>query len=84
MINICYQMSFMGKKILKKIFEFLPLLKSLYVTFLKIHVAVDIKTKQITCLEITDDKFHDSKCFISLVEQSKQFGNVTKALADGA
>lgn len=52
--------------------------------FLKIHVAVDVKSKQITGLEITDDKSHDSKSFISLVEQSKQFGNVTKTLADGA
>ena len=52
--------------------------------FLKIHVAVDVKSKQITGIEITDDKSHDSKHFVSLVEQSKQFGNVTKILADGA
>ena len=52
--------------------------------FLKIHVAVDVKSKQITGLEITDDKSHDSKSFISLVEQSKKFGNVTKTLVDGA
>ena len=52
--------------------------------FLKIHVAVDVKSKQITGIDITDDKSHDSKHFISLVEQSKQFGNVTKTLADGA
>ena len=52
--------------------------------FLKIHVAVDVKSKQITGLEITDDHSHNSKHFISLVEQSKQFGNVTKTLADGA
>ena len=52
--------------------------------FLKIHVAVDVKSKQITGLEITDDKSHDSKHFVSLIEQSKQFGNVTKTLADGA
>ena len=52
--------------------------------FLKIHVAVDVKSKQITGLEITDDHSHDSKHFISLVEQSKKFGNVIKTLADGA
>ena len=52
--------------------------------FLKIHVAVDVKSKQITGLTITDNKSHDSKSFMSLVEQSKQFGNVTKTLADGA
>ena len=48
--------------------------------FFKIHIAVNVKTKQITGLDIADDKSHDSKCFISLVEQSKQFGNITKAL----
>ena len=48
-------------------------------------VAVDVKSRQITGLEITDDRSHDSKSFVSLVEQSKQSGNVTKAaLADGA
>ena len=52
--------------------------------FLKIHVAVDVKSRQITGLDITDDRSHDSKSFVSLVEQSKQSGNVTKALADGA
>ncbi len=52
--------------------------------FLKIHVAVDVKSKQITGLEITDDKSHDSKSFISLVEQSKKFGNIITTLADGA
>ncbi len=52
--------------------------------FLKIHVAVDVKSKQITGLEITDDKSHDSKHFVSLVEQSKEFGNIIKTLADGA
>ncbi len=52
--------------------------------FLKIHVAVYVKSKQITGLEITDDKSHDSKHFVSQVQQSKKFGNVIKALADDA
>ena len=47
-------------------------------------VAVDVKSKQITGLEITDDKSHDSKHFVSLVEQSKESGNIVKTLADGA
>jgi len=33
-------------------------------------------------LDITDDKLHDSKHVVSLVEQSKKFSNVTKALSD--
>ena len=36
--------------------------------FLKIHVAVDVRSKQITGLEITDDKSHDSKHFVSQVQ----------------
>ncbi len=52
--------------------------------FLKIHVAAGVRSKQITGLEITDDKSHDSKSFVSQVQQSKKFGNVIKALADGA
>ena len=42
------------------------------VGFLKIHMAVDVKSKQITEIEITDNKSHDSKQFVSLVEQSKK------------
>ena len=29
--------------------------------YLKIHVAVNIKTKEILALEVTDEKLHDSK-----------------------
>ena len=52
--------------------------------FLKIHVTVDVKSKQITSLEITNENSHDSKHMISLVEQSKEFGNIIKILDDGA
>ena len=38
--------------------------------------------KQITGLEITDDKSHDSKHFVSLVEQSKESGNIVKTQYD--
>ena len=50
--------------------------------FLKIHVVIYVKSKQITGLNITDDKLHDSKHVVFLVEQSKKFGNVTKTLSD--
>jgi hypothetical protein len=36
--------------------------------YLKIHVAVDIKTKQILALEVTDEKVHDNKVIKNLVE----------------
>jgi hypothetical protein len=52
--------------------------------FLKIHVAVDIKSKQFTGFDITNENSHDSKHMTSLVEQSKEFGNIIKILDDGA
>lgn len=36
--------------------------------YIKIHVAVDIKTKEILALEVTDEKVHDSKMMKKLVE----------------
>ena len=36
--------------------------------YLKIHVALDIKTKQILALEVTDEKVHDNKVIKNLVE----------------
>lgn len=36
--------------------------------YLKIHVAVNINTKEILALEVTDEKVHDGKVMKSLVE----------------
>ena len=36
--------------------------------YLKIHVTVNIKTKEILALEVTDEKVHDGKVMKSLVE----------------
>ncbi len=36
--------------------------------YLKIHVAVDIKTKEILALKVTDEKVHDGKVMKNLVE----------------
>ena len=35
--------------------------------YLKIHVAVNIKTKEILALEVTDEKVHDGKMLKKLV-----------------
>ncbi len=35
----------------------------------KIHVAVNIKTKEILALEVTDEKVHDGKVMKQLIEQ---------------
>jgi len=37
--------------------------------YLKIHIAVDIKTKEILALEVTDEKVHDGKVMKQLIEQ---------------
>jgi len=56
--------------------------------YLKIHVAVNIKTKEILALEVTDEKVHDSKVMTKLVESvSKSNDNhikIKSVLADGA
>jgi len=36
--------------------------------YIKIHIAVDIKTKEILALEVTDEKVHDSKMMKKLVK----------------
>ena len=58
--------------------------------YLKIHIAVNIKTKEILALEVTDEKLHDGKIMEQLVEQvlenkdkDKDF-HIKSVLADGA
>jgi hypothetical protein len=57
---------------------------------LKIHVAVDIKTKEILALEVTDKKVHDGKIMPKLIEHILKRSNKKKkfriksVLADGA
>jgi len=50
--------------------------------YLKIHVAVDTKTKQILAMEVTDERTSDSKMFKPLVEQTTERANIKLALAD--
>ena len=58
--------------------------------YLKIHVAVNTKTKEILALEVTDERVHDGKVMDKLVEhvlKSNDKGPATKiksVLADGA
>lgn len=58
--------------------------------YLKIHVAVDIKTKEILALEVTDEKVHDGKIMPKLIEhilkrrnKNKKF-DIKSVLADGS
>ena len=58
--------------------------------YLKVHIAVNIKTKEILALEVTDEKIHDGKILKKLVNQvldSSRERNTIKiksVLADGA
>jgi len=52
--------------------------------YLKIHVAVDTKTKQILAMEVTDERTGDSKMFKPLVERATEVANVKLALSDSA
>ncbi len=54
--------------------------------YLKIHLAVDIKSKKILSMKVTDEHKHDSRVLPELVENiAKQKGKkITKVLADGA
>jgi len=53
---------------------------------LKIHLAVNIKTKEILSLEVTDEKVHDdSKVMSKLIDDVSDKGiRIKKAFADGA
>jgi hypothetical protein len=52
--------------------------------FLKIHVGVDVNTKQILAIKITDEYSHDSKSLGHIVRESARHGTVAKLLGDGA
>ena len=55
--------------------------------YLKIHIAVNIKTREILALEVTDEKVHDGKEMKALVERvlemNKDF-KIKTVLAGGA
>ncbi len=53
--------------------------------FIKIHVAVDIKTKKIVSMSVTKEDVHDGKMLKELVDDiSKNYDiNIKKVLADG-
>jgi len=52
--------------------------------FLKIHVAVNTKTKQVTAMDLTDDGVNDLSCARELILKSEKISKVKKAFMDGA
>ena len=51
--------------------------------FIKIHVAVDIKTKKIVSMSITKEDVHDGKMLKELVDDVSKRYNIKKVMADG-
>lgn len=56
--------------------------------YLRIHVAINVNTKEILALEITDEKVHDGKMMKKLVEHVLKSNSknvkIKSVLADGA
>jgi hypothetical protein len=57
--------------------------------YLKIHVAVNVKTKKILAMKVTDEHVHDIKALPGLVKDVIKSNNITpitigKLFADGA
>ena len=51
--------------------------------YIKIHVAVDIKSKQVVSMEVSDEKVHDGEKLKFLVSKAKERVKVKKVLGDG-
>lgn len=53
--------------------------------YLKIHFAVDVRTKQVVSMDVSSEKVHEGKRMKRLVKRAKDNGvNAKRALADGA
>jgi len=52
--------------------------------YLKIHFAVNIKTKQVVSMNVSSEKVHDGKRLKRLVNRAKENVKVKRVLADGA
>jgi len=51
--------------------------------YLKIHIAIDVKSKRILALEVTKEKVADGCRFRSLVKEASKHVKITKAIGDG-
>jgi len=52
--------------------------------YLKIHIAVDTKSKRIMSMDVTSEKVGDGKRLKKLVDKASEKAKVNKVLADGA
>ena len=52
--------------------------------YLKIHFAVDIKTKQVVAVDVSSEKIHDGRRLKRLVNRARENVRVKRVLGDGA
>ena len=52
--------------------------------YVKLHIAVDVKSKKIVSFEVTDESVGDSKEFKPLIEKASEKGAIVKVYADTA
>jgi len=52
--------------------------------YVKVHFAVNVKTKEVVAIEVTTDDVHDSKVFPKLLEEAEKHGKIVKVYGDGA
>jgi len=52
--------------------------------WIKLHIAVDVRTKKIISLEVTDESVGDSREFKPLVNDASKKGRIKKVYADSA
>jgi Transposase DDE domain len=51
--------------------------------WLRVHIAVNVESKEVLALEVTREEVRDHACFEGLVMQSLEHGTVKQLLADG-
>ena len=51
---------------------------------MKIHLAVDVKSKQILALEVTNESIKEGEMLKPLIEKAREKAKIKRALADGA
>lgn len=52
--------------------------------FLKLHIAVNIETKQAVAIEITEDSVGDNKLGLKLIDKARKIKKVARGIFDGA
>ncbi|MDI6905131.1 MAG: transposase [Candidatus Bathyarchaeia archaeon] len=50
----------------------------------KLHIAVNVKTKEIVSMRLTDERVHDREMAEPLIREASQGVHIVKLLADGA